>query len=221
MTNVVGRSYAGATTSARVAKRRSRLLDVALSAMAENRWRSTTVAGLCAEAQLNKRYFYESFADLDQVADATIDEVAAEVGTAAINSYLATVGSSLEVQARAAVEAVVGVLGADRRKALVLLGGVPTTVDKEGKRSAAIAGLTMVLTEHSRHVHDVELERDSLAATGPAFVIGGTAQTILSWVNGDLEVSREQLIDDITGLWLLLGQGAADLARSRIDKDPR
>ncbi|WP_020108228.1 TetR/AcrR family transcriptional regulator [Nocardia sp. 348MFTsu5.1] len=217
VTNASERSYAGATMSARVAKRRASLLDVALTAMAKNRWRSTTVASLCSEAGLNKRYFYESFDDLDQVADETIDEVAAEVGGAAITAYVSTLGATLEQQAQAAVEAIVDVLGTDQRKALVLLGGVPTSVDKEGHRGAVIAGLTTVLTEHARKIHDVELEHDSLAATGPAFVIGGTAQAILSWVNGDLAVSREQLIDDITALWLALGQSAAEIARSRLD----
>ncbi|MFI6431929.1 TetR/AcrR family transcriptional regulator [Rhodococcus oryzae] len=217
MTTSGERNYGGASASARATKRRSSLLDVALTAMADNRWRSATVASLCAETRLNKRYFYESFDDLDQLASAAIESVAAEVGSAAIGSYLATIGSTLDEQAHGAVAAVVDVLGADRRKALVLLGGVPTAAGQEDKRRAAIAGLTVVLVEHARSIHDVELERDSLAATAPAFVIGGTAQAILSWVNGDLAVNREQLIDDVTALWLALGRSAADIARSRID----
>lgn len=220
LTNVTGggeRNYGGASAAARVDKRRASLLDAALTEMAESRWRSVTVAGLCTEARLNKRYFYESFRDLDQLADAVIDLVAAEVGAAAIGGYLATADSPLDEQARHVVAAVVDVLGADRRKALVLLGGVQTAANQDDKRRAAISGLTMVLVEHARTIHDVALESDSLASTGPAFVIGGTAQTILSWVNGDLAVSREQLIEDLAALWLALGESASGIARRRIE----
>lgn len=215
------RIYGGASAAARVEKRRASLLDAALTEMAESRWRAVTVASLCSEARLNKRYFYESFDDLDQLANAVIELVATEVGAAAIGSYLETVESTLGVQARNAVAAVVDVLGADRRKALVLLGGVPIATSQDAQRRAAISGLTTVLVEHARKIHDVALESDSLASTGPAFVIGGTAQTILSWVNGDLLLSREQLIDDITALWLALGESASGIARSRFAPQAR
>lgn len=195
------------------------MLDAALTEMAQSRWRSATVASVCAEARLNKRYFYESFDDLDKLADAVIDAVAGEVVVAAIGGFSATAGSPLDEQARAVVAAVVDVLGEDRRKALVLLGGVSTAASQDDKRRAAISGLTTVLVDHARKIHDVALERDSLAATGPAFVIGGTAQTILSWVNGDLAVSREQLIEDIAALWLALGESASGIARSRIEPE--
>jgi AcrR family transcriptional regulator len=213
------RNYAGTSAAARVEKRRASLLDAALTEMAEGRWRSVTVASVCTDARLNKRYFYESFDDLDQLADAVIDMVAGEVGVAAIGGFIKTAESALHDQASSVVAAVVDVLGEDRRKALVLLGGVSTATSQDDKRRAAISGLTTVLVDHARKIHDVALERDSLAATGPAFVIGGTAQTILSWVNGDLPVSRDQLIGDITALWLALGESASGIARSRIEPE--
>lgn len=220
MTGGGERNYAGTSAAARVEKRRASLVDAALTEMAESRWRSVTVASVCAVARLNKRYFYESFETLDQLADAVIDTVAADVGVAAIGCFIATAESALDVQAREVVAAVVDVLGRDRRKALVLLGGVPTATSQDDNRREAISGLTAVLVDHARKIHDVALERDSLAATGPAFVIGGTAQTILSWVNGDLPVSREQLIEDIAALWLALGESASGIARSRIEPEP-
>ena len=47
--------------------------------MADNAWRTMTVDKLCAAAGLNKRYFYENFTDLDEVANAAVDGIAAEV----------------------------------------------------------------------------------------------------------------------------------------------
>lgn len=72
------------------------------------------------------------------------------------------------------------------------------------------------LIAHARTTHDVSLEQDSLAAITPAFVIGGTAQALLSWANGDLPVTRDRLVEDITALWTTVESGATELARSRL-----
>lgn len=212
------RKYAGDSASARVLRRRTALVDVALTAMAENRWRTATVDALCRSAKLNKRYFYESFDSLDTLADAVIEAIAEEVAEAGVGGYLPLLDRPVEEQARGAIAAVVDVLGDDPRKALVLLGGVPTTPVAHEKRTAVIAGLTAALIAHARTTHDVSLERDSLAATTPAFVIGGTAQAILSWANGHLSITRDRLIDDITALWMALEHRATDLARSRLSE---
>ncbi|EME15389.1 TetR/AcrR family transcriptional regulator [Rhodococcus triatomae] len=209
------RSYGGEPAAERIRRRRASLLDVALTAMAEDRWRSATVAGICAEAGLNKRYFYESFPDLDALSSGVIDEIAEEVGGAAVATYLASLDRPLDEQARAAVDAVVGVLGTDRRKARVFLGGTAGAPIAHARRDDAIRGLTGILVDHARAIHDVELEADSLASTGPAFVIGGTAHTILAWAEGTIDITRRQLVEDITDLWLALGAKAADIADAR------
>ncbi|MFD3745443.1 TetR/AcrR family transcriptional regulator [Nocardia sp. NPDC058633] len=211
------RSYGGESAPDRVRRRRSQLIDVALTAMAENRWRSATVAGLCVEAQLNKRYFYESFPDLDTLASAVIDEVSVEVGHAAVAAYVASIELPLADQARAAVDAVVDALGTDPRKALVLLGGVADSPTAHARRNDAMQGLTAILVGHARSVHGVELEDDSLASTAPAFVIGGTAQAILSWADGSASIDRARLVEDIALLWLALGESAAGIARARLE----
>ena len=44
--------------------------------MAADEWRAATVAKVCQAAGLNKRYFYESFTDLDTLAAAVVEETA-------------------------------------------------------------------------------------------------------------------------------------------------
>ncbi|MGK8486036.1 hypothetical protein [Nocardia asiatica] len=138
------------------------------------------------------------------------------MAAAGVGGYLPLIDRPVEEQARGAIAAVVDVLGDDPRKALVLLGGVPTTPMAHEKRTAVIAGLTAALIAHARTTHDVALEQDSLAATAPAFVIGGTAQAILSWAGGHLPITRERLVDDITALWMALERSATELARTRL-----
>ncbi|PRC43735.1 transcriptional regulator, partial [Mycobacterium sp. ITM-2017-0098] len=185
--------------------------------MAANDWRSVTVDKLCGAAGLNKRYFYESFTDLDAVAAAAVDDIAAEVGAATLAAAVATAAEPIERQAVAAVDAVVRHLVDDPRRARVLLGGVAASPALHRHREDVMRGLTAVLVGHARTVHGVELAKDPLAEVAPAFVIGGTADAILAYVDGRARVSVEELVDSLATLWLITGNGAAGLARSRIE----
>lgn len=183
--------------------------------MADNGWRTTTVDKLCAAAGLNKRYFYESFTDLDQVATSAVDDIATEVRDATLTAVAAAITEPLDRQAYAAVDAVVHTLIADPRRARVLLGSVSSSAAVQQHRETVLAGLTAVLVGHARTVHDVELEKDPLAGVAPAFIVGGTADAILMFVNGTTDVTAEDLIASLASLWLITGNGAAEIARSR------
>ncbi|GAA2734128.1 hypothetical protein [Actinocorallia aurantiaca] len=215
------RAYGGLSADERKTHRRDRLIDVALSAMAANDWRSATVAGVCAAAGLNKRYFYESFTDLDRLASAVIDRIADEVGREALAAFVSSSGRPLEEQARAAISAIVHVMAGDPRKAQVLFGAAAGPPEVQQHRARVLQSLTQILVDHARVIHGVELAADSLARTAPPFVVGGTAETILAWTKGTLDVPLESVIDDLTTLWLITGNGAAQNARQRLPQDNR
>ncbi|WP_207947004.1 TetR/AcrR family transcriptional regulator [Actinomadura sp. 7K507] len=209
------RAYGGQSGDDRKAGRRLRLIDAALTAMASGEWRSATVAHLCTAAALNKRYFYESFTSLDDLASAAIDQIANEVGHAALTAFAASDGRPLHEQAHASISAVVHALADDPRKARVLFGATAGPPEVTRHRTTVVQGLTRILLDHARTIHGVELAVDSLARVAPPFVVGGTAETILAWVNGILEVPLDTLINDLTTLWLITGNGAAQHARHR------
>jgi len=209
------RSYAGQSAEERRRTRRTRLLDAAMDAMCDNAWRAVTVDKLCASAGLNKRYFYENFTDLDAVAAAAVDAIAADVRTATLCALADSADRPVDEQARAAMGTLVHTLVDDPRRARVLLGGVTGSPALQQHRETVMRGLTRVLVTHARAAHGVELEADPLAQVTPAFLVGGTADAILAFVDGRAKVSREQLVDSLTTLWLMAGNGAADIARTR------
>lgn len=200
--------------------RRARLLDAAMDAMCGNEWRTVTVDKLCAAAGLNKRYFYENFTDLDAVAAAVVDDIAVDVSAATLSAVAGAAAQSLAEQAHAAVDAVVRTLVDDPRRARVLLGGVASTPSQQQHRDAVLRGLTEILVAHARTVHDVELEADPLAQVAPAFIVGGTADAILAFVDGRTDIAQHDLVDSLTTLWLITGNGAADVARDRSREPP-
>ena len=62
---VARRPYGGVSAEDRVAARRTRLLEATLAIIGEHGVAAVTVDLICSEAQLGKRYFYESFTDRD------------------------------------------------------------------------------------------------------------------------------------------------------------
>lgn len=186
-----------------------------MDTMARNAWRGATVGGLCATAGLNKRYFYESFADLDALSAAVVDDIAENVRAATVRAADATAQDSLEVQAFAGVGAAVHALVDDPRRARVLLGGVAASPELHAHRTTVMHRLTDVLIDHGRRVHGVELETDPLAMVAPAFIVGGTAEAILAFVDGATGLSLDEFVAQLATLWLITGNGAAQIARAR------
>ena len=184
--------------------------------MARNEWRGVTVEKVCAAATLNKRYFYENFTDLDALSAAVVDDIAEGVRQVTVDAADAAADEPVEVQALASVAAAVRTLVDDPRRARILLGGVAASPELHAHRTTVMHRLTDVLIDHGRTVHGVELEADPLAKVAPAFIVGGTADAILEYVNGGVDLSLDEFIAQLATLWLITGNGAAQVARSRI-----
>nr|WP_244438582.1 TetR family transcriptional regulator [Mycolicibacterium septicum] len=214
--STTNRAYGGQSADVRRRQRRGRLVDAAIDLMACNEWRGVTVEKICAAASLNKRYFYESFTDIDGLSAAVVDDIADEVRSATVAAADAAAEQPLEVQALASVAAAVRTLVDDPRRARVLLGGVAASPELDAHRTTVMHRLTDVLIDHGRTVHGVELEADPLAKVAPAFIVGGTADAILEFVNGGVDLSLDDFIAQLATLWLITGNGAAQVARARI-----
>jgi AcrR family transcriptional regulator len=222
MSTTSGQNYRGLPATERAQQRKGRLIDAALDLMGDGAWRAATVDALCTRAGLNKRYFYESFSNLDDVARAVVDSVAATVAAAALSAFSAhSPEEDLASRAHATLDAVIRSLVEDPRKAHTLFGPVSASLGTLEHRAHALDGLTALLVEHARTIHDVALEADSLATIAPAFLIGGTGEAVLAWLREPGHGSIERLVDDITTLWLLVGNGAATAARERMTTEPR
>ncbi|WP_448434300.1 TetR/AcrR family transcriptional regulator [Mycolicibacterium setense] len=220
MVSTTKRAYGGQSADARRRQRRERLLEAAMDVMTRNEWRGVTVEKLCAAASLNKRYFYESFTDLDALSVAVVDDIAERVRSATVAAADAAAEDPLEIQALASVTAAVRALVDDPRRARVLLGGVAAAPELDAHRTTVMHRLTDVLIDHGRTVHGVELETDPLAKVTPAFIVGGTADAILEFVNGGVDLSVDDFIAQLATLWLITGNGAAQVVRARMSPVP-
>ncbi|MBJ7329706.1 MAG: TetR/AcrR family transcriptional regulator [Solirubrobacteraceae bacterium] len=205
------RIYGGTPGSDRVEERRARLIDAAMELIVSGGWRQITIYRLCRQAKLNKRYFYESFSTLDETAEAVVDFVMEGLTEAAFPVAMEGVaaGDSTEEIAQRAVGALVTYTTEDPRRARVLFAEVSATPAAERHRKTLMRGLADQLARYGREFHKAPGRADPRSRVTASFLIGGTAETILAWLDDELEISRAELISDIAALWIDAGDGAA------------
>ena len=188
----------------RRAERRELLLDAALDLLGTEGWSGTTVRAVCAAARLNPRYFYESFGDLDALVVAVYDRLVGELRELVAVAVAAS-GDDPRSQIKAAVETTVRFVDEDRRRARVLY--VEALGNEALNRRRIETGLAVT--------NVVAGQGGDVGRMAASILVGGFSELLIAWLDGKLEVEREQLVEDATELFAALGEAAAALATRR------
>jgi AcrR family transcriptional regulator len=195
----VARPYRGVALVERVAERRAALIETGLTCLHDDGLAGVSVRSVCARARLTPRYFYESFADLDELLVAVVDAVAGEVATAALDA-ISDAPDDLPAQVRAVIDAGYGVVATDRRKATALLvaaAGHGPIAERRQQIVISYAELALAYLPAFRAFAD----RRTATATA-LFLIGGAAELISAALSGRLRLSRRRVVDQLTTLWV-------------------
>jgi AcrR family transcriptional regulator len=217
---VVGKSggakrvYGGVTASERRAGRRQRLLDAGLELLGTEGFNSTTVRAVCATAKLTPRYFYESFADLDALLVAVFDEIADELATNILAVVTPPRGDATGT-ARAAIAAGVTTLTSDRRKARVLFTEALGSDALAERRRQTLRGFAALVAAQGRAFYGVPDSTDRLIEVSSLMLVGGLSEAFAAWLDGGVNATEEQLIEDCTTLFVATGETAARLVGRR------
>lgn len=203
--SVSGRIYGGFTAEEREARRREQLLAAGLELLATKGWAGTTVLDVCREAGLSQRYFYEAFAGREQLFDALLDRIGAEVAHLVRDVFARTAGPP-EARVRSVLASLVDLFLDDPRKARVSLVESFGTERFRERRRAALAFFAQLaqeqLAELSGEADDRSLELTSTVMTG------GMAEVLMGAVTGGGDVpDRDVLAEHLTGMWLCAATG--------------
>lgn len=214
------RPFLGESAESRVLARRKQLLAPALQRMAEGTWTTCSIAQLCESAGLNKRYFYESFSSLDALEQAVVNDLTDELlrsgWEAVIDAQKA--GMDTPALARHVLKACILWLLEDERRATVLFRTLGNTPGARAHRDQVIQRLADVLSNFGISYHKprkpavtITPKHQHLATLGASFLIGGTIESILMWLDGKIGLSQDEFIDDIAQFWVSLGESAVDI----------
>ena len=206
MSSPAGRSYSGLPADERLARRRQRLLEVGLDILgAPDGLGDLTLRTVCQRSGLAQRYFYESFADKDEYAIAIFDW-AVEGLASTIEAEVAAAPPRLQV--RAGITSVVRAVNADRRIGQLLYS--PTQVNPllVRRRFEATAMFVSLFAQHLRHWFRRD-DQGNLPVLAH-FIVGGVGQAVTAWLHRDVEVSEDELIEQLVDMLLAHGpEGSA------------
>ena len=202
--NTARRSWRGVSSADRAAARRTLLLDAAFELLGTEGWAAVTVRGVCRAARLHPRYFYQAFDDLDDLLVAVFDRMVGEMHEA-IDAAVDTAGTSGTARAHAGLNAVAHFVTDDRRRARVLY--------TEGLGNDRLRQ-RRIETMHE-FVGALARTGDHPAAEVAAYIgVGGFTNALVAWLDGRIDISLEELVEDATAILLAGGRAAGRLAGS-------
>src|ERR1700742_4608183 len=167
------RPYGGVDAADRLAARRARLLDAGLDLLGGDAAAELTVRGVCRQAGVAARYFYESFVDKDEFVCAVFDSVIAEL---AFTTQAAVDAAPPEEQTRAGMTNIVRTIGGDRRVGRLLFSVQLANAVLGRKRGESNALFAMLSGRHAGNTLRVP-QNDRITAAAH-FVVGGGAQPV-------------------------------------------
>ncbi len=207
--------YRGASAPERAALRRATLLASALELLGTEGWTGTTVRRVCAHAKLNPRYFYESFADLDALLLALFDEVATDATRKVLTAAKQAPPQDAHAAAHLALGAFIRHVTDDPRVARVLFVEALGSEALARRRLDAMHRMWQILATFARGFYGLEEDEDPIGDVAAALLVGGVTELLIAWMDGRLALTREQLIDDVTALFVVTGEGAIAIAAAR------
>jgi AcrR family transcriptional regulator len=191
------RPYRGVDAADRLASRRAKLLGAGLDLLGADRPDAAelTVRGICRQAGVTARYFYESFADKDEFVGAVFDWVIADL---AATTQAAVAAAPPKEQTRAGIANIVRTIGGDARVGRLLFSAQLANAVLVRKRVESGALFAML---SGRHVEDaLRVPANDRIKAAAHFVVGGVGQTISAWLTGAVRLDPDQLIDQLASL---------------------
>jgi AcrR family transcriptional regulator len=170
-------------------QRRSQLIAAAIDVYGERGYRQATVKAVCEAAGLTERYFYESFANSEDLLIASYNAVTYSV-FGEIRAAAETAGLTRLERARAMLHAYFAALQRDPRSArvfLVEIRGVSRAVDK-----AFDASLRAIGAEVGRISGTETGDADPLLQAG---VVGGVIHIALRWIEDGYTPGIDSAVD--------------------------
>lgn len=190
------RRYGGLTAGERRAERRERLLDAGYELFGTTGYAGSTIEGVCTEASLNARYFYEQFRHREELLRAVYTRHAWSV----FNEVQASLEREqdphrrLEAGLRAFVQAM---LSDERGTRIVYLEsiGVSAALEQERRRlsDAYVALLSREAGRLTRLASATEEERRAIVVA----LMGATDGLVTDWLAGERRRRPSSIVETL------------------------
>lgn len=210
MTPAATGTYRGASAEQRRAERRRRLLDAGLDIIATQGWAATTVRGVCEQARVGPRFFYESFADLDALAAAVHDEIVEAALGRALEAVDAA-GDDMRARLRAGISAIIVELTNDPRRARIAFAEAHGSETLMRRRFTAMRTIAQVVRRETDEFVETPAESEDVVVAFAQLLTGGVAEVVLVWLDGGLPMDRQRLVDTCVEFAVSMVEGLPEM----------
>ena len=186
MSVAITRPYRGVSATERTRLRRESLIEGLLDVVLADGTLGVSVDKVCARANLTKRYFYESFKDLDALFAAAADAMYDRLLSHMIE---ADRGSDGNDRLRSLVADVIENLAADSRIARLYTESPGHPVLRQ-RRTAAIQSFAEYLGRISSHSEGAK----PLDAARAYLVVAGATDLITGFLDGSIATTKDHVI---------------------------
>lgn len=193
MSSPVTRPFRGVSAPERRQIRRRQLVEAAFELAGTRGAASLGVGEVCAAAGLTKRYFYESFASIDELSAAVVDH-AIDVMVARTEPFQPGAGGG---SVHAAIKAFIDGLLDDRRLARILITETQSG-DLSRYRSRIVEVGVASLLPLDRMADTESFDRRRFIAYAQ---IGALGEICLAWHEGAVAMDRDELVDHLVDLF--------------------
>lgn len=204
--------WAGVSADDRRDQRRALLIAAACGLFDEQGLAGLSVRAVCREAELNSRYFYESFETVDDLLGAAYDEQAAALAARFGPAFEAAARND-PVATRIGIETVLRFITEDRRRAKLLFTEAPESHVLAERRRVALRTLVDMSVLRSRASGAVT---DPLTANVLAALFGGAMLELANeWAAGRLGEDLDRVVELAYRMSLAMGERAHNLQTTR------
>lgn len=191
--------WAGVPLTDRRIERRALLIGAAFVLFGDGGESAVSVRSVCRQSALNSRYFYESFADTDELLGAVYDQVAAGLNAEVEAAITATGGTDIE-RSRAGIRAVLGFSSADPRRGRVLFTEARANPVLAARREIAQELLRQMVLSERAQAHPGE--KPVATAVAAAMYTGAMAELAQQWLAGNLGDDLDAVVEHTVRLVL-------------------
>jgi AcrR family transcriptional regulator len=195
-----GRPWRGLSPVERRDARRQRLLDAGLDLFGTDGYAATSLTALCATGAVSPRHFYELFPGREQLLSEVYDALVTET-VRRVREAQQAAPATVEAQVRAGLEAAVGWLTGDPRRARIVLleiSGVSPALDAH--RREVIRGFAAVIEAGHSRLATAGQVRDRPFGQVSVGVVGAINELLVEWLLADPRPAPETVLPPLVDI---------------------
>ena len=189
--------WAGVPAEERQAERRAQLIEAALEIWQEQGWAAVTMRGVCAQAGLTDRYFYESFTDRDALLGTVWDQMRDETLEMLVGAIAEAAPHDAIEQLNAALEAVVHHIADEPTRAQIIFGDHAGSAVLEQRRRETVQMATDLMIGMARPFLAEDVD-DRALRINVVLGIGGFVELMLAWRDGLVDATPEEIVGHLS-----------------------